>query len=434
MIWKPTNTVKVICTSLLVLSIGRSHPVSAQVQEDVFAPLSMPPACLELRSALDLAAETDPNVMRSLAQEADFEARITEARALRRPNLSGFGRSGIGDTSVVDNAVSNQIGLQLSQRIFDFGDSRLAREEAEANRVSSRYDTDQERLLAARTAGQAYLTYLEADATLNQTSERQDYFAQQRDSLDRLVDVGGATLTELATVAAEVSDAEAFALELAFQKEQALIVINLATGRSDRPCSGLPAQWLSGHTSLMTETDLLANNPQIQSLSSTVDALSAASDRQSKSRLPVLSVVATGSYASIGGFDTFEYRDRVGIDVSVPLYAGNALGASKARARSREQQARSDVRIAERNLMQAYRTSVRRVQILERQLAARAEATKQKQRLLAAAEREQSVGTLTFRELVEIRLDYEASVIALIGVEFDLARQRLEIRFLKGDL
>jgi hypothetical protein len=54
--------------------------------------------------------------------------------------------------------------------------------------------------------------------------------------------------------------------------------------------------------------------------------------------------------------------------------------------------------------------------------------------LIDAAEREQSAGTLTFREMVEIRLDYEQSIVAEITTRYDLAREVLELRLLQGTI
>jgi outer membrane protein len=390
--------------------------------------------CLSLDETLELAADRDPQVMRALAREADFEARVTEARALRRPTLSAFGRSGFGDTSVVDNQVSNQVGLRLSQRIFDFGDSRFAREAAEANSEASRYDTQAERLDAARTAGGAFLTFLDAKEKFEQTSERRSHFVQQLESLDRLLEIGGATLTERATAASEVSDAETYAFELEFRMEQARITMELATGLERLPCQGSDDVNMLEARLLSSEMAVLGNNPELLALRGRADALSAETRRQKRSRLPVLSVVATGSYASIGGFDQFEYRDRIGLDVNVPLYSGNGIRAATQRASAREQQALSDIMIAERELRQTLQITQRRIDILQKQLEARQESSRQKAILIDAAEREQSAGTLTFREMVEIRLDYEQSIVAEITTRYDLAREVLELRLLQGTI
>jgi len=423
----------IVEASVSILSIGLmwASPVAAEEAWDNNLSLD---TCLTLNETLQLAAERDPQVMRALAREADFEARVTEAKALRRPTLSAFGRSGFGDTSVVDNQVSNQVGLRLSQRVFDFGDSRFAREAAEANSEASRFDTQAERLDAARTAGGAFLTFLDAKEKFEQTSQRRSHFVQQLESLDRLLEIGGATLTERATAASEVSDAETYAFELEFRMEQARITLELATGLKRLPCQSENNEAMFEARFLSNEMTVLDNNPELLALRGRADALTAETRRQKRSRLPVLSVVATGSYASIGGFDQFEYRDRIGLDVNVPLYSGNGIKAATQRASAREQQAKSEILIAERELRQTLQITQRRIEILEKQLAARQEASRQKAILIDASEREQSAGTVTFREIVEIRLDYEQSIVAEITTRYDLAGEVLELRLLQGNL
>lgn len=408
-------------------------PVSTVAKDSLQPSGSFMPQCLEFNAALALAAAADPQVLKSIAREYDYEARLTEAKALRRPVLSAFGRSGVGDTSVIDNAVSNQIGLQLSQRVFDFGDARLARKAAEAEIKASQFDTNVEKRNAAQLSGLAYLSALEASEKLNLTRERRTAFKQQLEVLDRLLDAGGATLTERATVASEIADAEVFAFELELIRESALISLRIATGKMLDPCAGTAGRLLETADPAPNETAVLSYDPELNALRRQVDALSAQTMRQERSRLPVLSVVATGSYASIGGFDTFEYRDRIGIDVSVPLYSGNALRAATQRARSREQQARNNLLIAERNLRRTLQTAQTHIVILQRQLTARKAATEQKQRLLEAARREQEAGTLTVRELTEIRIDYENAKIAEISTKYDLARQYLELKTLQSE-
>jgi outer membrane protein TolC len=110
------------------------------------------------------------------------------------------------------------------------------------------------------------------------------------------------------------------------------------------------------------------------------------------------------------------------------------LRAATQRASARKQQAKSDVLIAERELRQTLQITQRYIAILGQQLDARREAKNQKAILLKAAEDEQSAGTLTFRELIEIRLDYEQSVVTEISTRYELARQKLELDFIKGDV
>ena len=424
-----TRTV-LLTLSLCLLASTASRAADAPAPGDASATPD-PLVCLEFESALALAASRDPRVLGSLANEADFDARITEARALFRPNLTAFGRTGAGEASVVDNSISNQIGLQFSQRVLDFGDAKYARRSARANFEASQFETRSTRLNAAAEAGGAYLEILRISEMIERTRDRRSYFVEQLDSLDRLLDTGAATRVERATVAAQVADADVFVLDLRLRKESAEVELEIATGRNQLPCSGAVN---FGEPVGFDVSVALSINPEIRTLRRRADALAADLRRQELARLPVLSLVATGSYASIGGFSQFEYRDRVGIDVSVPLYTGNGLRAARLRAEAREQIARSEVLRVERLLREELETAQRRVVILQEQLQARLEAVRQQTILLDSAGLEQQAGTLTFRELVEIRLDYESATLAEIATRYDLAQQRLDLLVLNGTL
>ena len=82
--------------------------------------------CDPLIDSMRIASETAPEVSVAQARVQRAEADLAEARSLRRPQLSTFGRSGVGDTGLTTNQNDNQVGLRLSQRVFDFGDARLA--------------------------------------------------------------------------------------------------------------------------------------------------------------------------------------------------------------------------------------------------------------------------------------------------------------------
>ncbi len=63
--------------------------------------------------------------------------------------------------------------------------------------------------------------------------------------------------------------------------------------------------------------------------------------RQAGWRLPVVGLVGIVSYVYDDGSEDWDTRDRVGVDVSVPLYTGSALGARNDRARARLSQEES---------------------------------------------------------------------------------------------
>lgn len=426
---------KSLCAVGAVLAIlSGSTSVAQSPTQAAEPPIALDGTCLDFRSALQLSADRDPRTLGSLARELDFNARVTEARSLMRPQISSFARSGFGDTGVVDNGVSNQVGVQISQRVFDFGNAKLSRDAARLNALASTFDTQSERMQAARATGFAILTVLEAKEKIEQTKNRVQYFEQQLESLDRMLSVGGATTTERATVASEIADTKSLMFELALTQESAEIEVELATGLPTPICT-VPNMFSqsTGHD-VANETKILLQNPDVQSLQKQVAGLAAETERQQRSRWPILSLVATGSYASAGGFNQFEYQDRIGIDVRVPIYTGGQLRASTQRASSREQLAKSELVHAQRRLKSDVRTAKARLLILQNQREARLESIKQRGLLVEAADKEYTAGTITYRELIEVRVDYEQVVLGEITTRYDIARLGLELMLLDGDM
>jgi protease secretion system outer membrane protein len=423
------NSVKIMSGACLLGAL-LTAPAMAQ---SVSPPTSSTQSCLRFEDVLKLSALRDPSVTISKAQESEADAEIKDAKSLFRPQISAFGRSGFGDTGVVDSSISNQIGVRASQRVFDFGDSKYARQAATSGFQASLEDTRQAKLQAAQRTGFSYLELIEAEEQIELTKRRRDYFSQQLSAVDSLLSRGAATRTERASVASQLADADAFVLELNFRREQAITQIQIDTGTSAMLCNPSVTQSVLEQKMARLENPEIAaqialdKNPGISALSKRADSLEAIRKREKRSRLPIIDVVATGSYSSIGGFDQFAFRDRIGVDISVPLYSGNAIGARNQRASARHAIARGRVLDAERQLRKDVSIGYRRSLSLQSQLLSRQDVEEQTRLQFEAAEIEQKAGAKTLRDLVEIRLEYEQAGFQRIRTKYDLMRQQLQL-------
>jgi len=341
-------------------------------------------SCLRFEDVLKLSALRDPSVTISKAQESEADAEIKDAKSLFRPQISAF-------------------------------------------------DTRQAKLQAAQRTGFSYLEFVEAEEQIELTKRRRDYFSQQLFAVDNLLSRGAATRTERASVASQLADADAFVLELNFRREQAITQIQIDTGTSAMLCNPSATQSVLKQKMARLENPEIAaqialdKNPGISALSKRADSLEAIRKREKRSRLPIIDVVATGSYSSIGGFDQFAFRDRIGVDISVPLYSGNAIGARNQRASARHAIARGRVLDAERQLRKDVSIGYRRTLSLQSQLLSRQDVEEQTRLQFEAAEIEQKAGAKTLRDLVEIRLEYEQAGFQRIRTKYDLMRQQLQL-------
>lgn len=399
-------------------------------------PAQVSGACLPLVDSMRMAALRSPDVAVAQAQVDGAKADLRFARSLSRPQVSSFARTQTGDAGLTGNAIDNQVGLRASQRLLDFGDARFAREAANARIGAFEQDRLNIESDAARRVALAYISALEAFERKSVTSEREIYFRRQLEALEQALEIGGATRSEVAEVAARLAEAEAERFEIEFLIEQFTLQVATDVNQHVSLCYDrapeLPPT-ADGFSDMDTDLALISN-PAIESARRNLGSLKAERERAKRARLPVVDVVAIGSYTYQNQLNSWEFRDRIGIDVSVPILSGSSINAQRqaasaevARAEAdlvrQRRQLREDILITRRRALSLYAQSVRRASVEERKLEQ-----------FEAAEIEFDAGLKTLPDLVEDRLDYEESRLELIFVKYALLRERLNLLALAGQL
>lgn len=397
-------------------------------------------SCMSLSELMRVGIGQSPEVAVAQSRLDQAEADIDEARSLRRPQVTSFGRTGVGDTGLTSSQIENQVGVRVSQRVYDFGDARLAINAAEFNSESLAYSLASQEAQTAFTIAFAYLAGLEAEEMIGVISQRRDYFARQEAAVTELLARGGATRAERAQVSAQRAEAEADVLELQSQQQQAESRLRAYTGLLVNTCAVGPVTGeLEGGLAGLSSVDLLwdavfSRNPEIAAAQRAVRSLDAQRERERRERLPVIDVVGISSYTYDDQREDWEARDRVGIDVSVPLYTGNAIGARRDRAQARLQQSENELRQLQRDLGERAEVSYRRVLALEAQLSRRQDVAQNQREYFEAIEGEFEFGLGTLPDLVEARLAYESAALDVVRLQFELARERLELLLLADRL
>lgn len=432
------------CISILC---GVATISSAFGQSSIDAPL--PPAnvtqpddslCLSLKNALIISSKQDPAVAIARAQETQADADVTTARSLFRPQISGFGRTGLGNTGLTDSVLQNQIGVRASQRIFDFGDAKFARRAARSSLLASKYDIRQVQLLSALNTGLAYLEAAQAQEQMKVTEQRLGFFAQQLKSIDILLEQGAATRTERANVASRLANTQAAGLEVKFALDSALTQVETDTGLLPNICPDSDhGELLSSLTASIPDresavTIALAKNPNIESLKNRAKSLEAERRREKTGRFPIVNIVGVSAFSSAGSLDTLDQQNRVGLDVSVPIYSGNAQSAANQRAGALKVEADGRLRELERQLSEEVTIAFQRIASLRNQAVSRAEVAKQTRLRFEAAEIEYNAGTRTLAEFIEVRLEFEQAAIDTINIRYDLLRQQIQFLTLTAQL
>ncbi len=396
-------------------------------------------ACISIGEAFKRAASGAPGVQIATARIGESEADFSEAESLFRPRVTGFGRSGAGNTSIVDTGVSNQLGARASQRLFDFGDAKYARLAARSDIEAREYEADREANSAIVQTALAILQLQQVSAQQELTYARRNFFAQQYEASNKLLNEGGATITEIANIASRLAETDAFNLELKFQKERAETEIqsdiqsNIPICEHKLSIEKLVPNSLSIFAEGTAVDTAIANNPSLKALEKRIENLDALNERQKRDRLPVLEVVGTSSYSSFDGFDNFDFNNRVGLDVSVPLIGGT-FRSSTQRASARLNVSRAEKNRAERELEELIKITLKRIRSLEAQIPQLKIIEEQMFVQFESAQREEVIGTKTLSDIIDIRLQYEQAGLRRINNEFDLEREKLNLLEMTGVL
>jgi len=397
--------------------------------------------CIGFPAALRLAAENNPAVSIARSDLDAASAGLTEAKSLRRPQVSAFTQSGFGDEGLVNSAIENQVGLRASQRVFDFGDSRLAREAAEEQILAQRNLVLDAKSRARLEAGLAYIDWFDASERLLATVDRADYFSRELSALEIALETGGATRSEVAEIAAESADADADRYELEFQQQQALTRLQIATRTDQAPCPNeMPVleKFVDVLSEEKTTQDLLWSalhtNGEFQALSRVAKQLDLEAERQKRSRLPVLEVVGITSVTTDRDFEEFEVRERIGFDASIPLLTGSSFSARTNRAKAEASRAGFRADEDRKNLEEQVLSTHKRTLLLNAQLGRRQAVIEHRTIEFDAAKTGYENNLRTLPELVDIRLQLEAARLAEIQTRYTYFRQALTLKSLTGAL
>ena len=384
--------------------------------------------CLPIGTIIDLSKQNSPDARVARAQIGEAESDVTAAKKLFEPQLSLFGRSGAGDTGIIDSGVSNQIGVRASQRVFDFGDSKFAKKAARAGLEAQQYQAQSTSNIAVLSTLRAIIDHQQSIAQSELTAQRRDFFREQKTLTEALLSEGGATITELANVSSRLAEAESFYQELQFVQSRSQTQIRSDILSSRKLCNvELNLEELfpvvqklqaPGYAKQVAREQ----SPFLLELTKRIENLEATFERQRRSRLPVISIVGTGSYASFDRFDDFQFRDRLGVDVSVPL-TGGTIQSEQQRASARSSIAKAEYARALRAAEENIDITLHRIKSLKEQLVHLRETEKQMKLRFDSAQIEKDAGVRTLQDLIEVRLEYEQAGLTRIGAEFEVERQ-----------
>ena len=378
-----------------------------------------------LESALIAAYTRNPTILAQRKARGVSVEQLEQAKSRGRPQVGlsassayarnesnqGFGGAAAADSYTIDG-VTNTLGLQATQSLYSGGAIAAGVSQARAGLKAS---DEQVRSAEQTLILQVIAAYLDVSTAESEVDIRRNNVAvlkkQVQAAQDRF-DVGEVTRTDVAQAEARFSGSEA---QLATSR--ATLEANRATyeelvGRHPVQLETVPEAPARPDTIEVALASAMDNNPDLMALKANVEAAEYAIKSAKGARRPNVSVSAAAGLSRSEYDDAIEQENAsVTANLSIPLYQGGALSSQVRSAQLQRDQAKYQLRAAERNLTANVARSWHSVIATERAIAASERQVGAAEIAFEGAEQELAVGLRTTldvldqeQELLEARL------------------------------
>ncbi|MFH1599065.1 MAG: TolC family outer membrane protein [Pseudomonadota bacterium] len=368
------------------------HPLASAI---LLAATAGSVSAADLMDAYEMARQSDPVLSAAESRSFAQDEGVVQSRAALLPQLSGdvtysrtetdFSGSQAFGTVVQPPSESSSEntnsgwGISLRQSIFDFGNyTRLGAARARAGQVEAEYEAAQDALVVR--VADAYFNVLTAIETLASSRAEERSVKRQLDQAEKRLEVGLAPITDVHEARARFDTARANAIAAANALDDAREALAEITGTQVNNLQGLAPDYVPEVPEGLLEQDWVAiameYNPTLLARELAVAAAEKDIGTARSGHLPSLALTAGYSDGDGDGsndifsptpgsnsFDNSAQTTRVGLTLSVPLFAGGAT-------QSGVRQAVHFRDIATDQLEQERRAVVRQTRNAERSLGA----------------------------------------------------------------
>lgn len=338
------------------------------------------PASAEtLTDALIRAFRTSPLLEASRASLRGLDEAIAQARAERRPQVSGFASATANRrlrTSTTDTDVLSA-GLQASLLLYDGGATDAAIKSAVASVTAARADLRDVEQLVLFEAVQAYMDVRRDQEFVALAENDVQVLEEQLDAAREQFEVGEITRTDVSLTEAQLAESRASLSAARGQLQTSEANYLAAVGslpidlQPPPPAPALPS-------SLAEATQIaLRRNPDIVAAQYAEQAAVYDYERAVAARRPRLSADARVNWQDAGEAGTnTERRDvlgQVGVEATVPLYSGGATSSLIRRAQALVERRQSELQARGREVTEAVAAAWTQLEVAEAQIPARRE-------------------------------------------------------------
>jgi outer membrane protein len=310
----------------------------------------------DLLEAYEMARQSDPVLSASESRSLATGEGVVQSRAALLPQLDGSvswsrtqsdstGGQAIGAIVQPPSESSNEStsrgwGVNLRQSIYDHGNyTRLSAARARAAQAEADYKAAQDELVVRVST--AYFNVLTAIETLASSRAEERSVKRQLDQAEKRLEVGLAPITDVHEARARFDTARANAIAAANALDDAREALAEITGTDTGNLKGLSKDYKPTDPTDLISQDWVAvameNNPSLLARELAVTAAEKDIATARSGHLPSLGLTASYSdgngygdndiFAPVPGSTSFENTSestRVGVTLSVPLYAGGA--------------------------------------------------------------------------------------------------------------
>lgn len=310
----------------------------------LLATAAMPAFASDFSEALEAAYSNNPRIMAERQRQEQTDEGVAQALSNLRPNVSanyGIGkqRSAINQGDWHNSTYQNR-GLTVSEPLFRGGGTWASYQSSKQRVKAGQFrlaDTEQQVLLDAVTA---YMDVVQSSAILELSRNNRDVLEKQLKASKERFDVGEVTRTDVAQSQARLSSAKSQVIAAEGQVIAAIAAFERIVGYKPRGVLAMPDQLPELPLKLADAVDIArSNNPQVLSTFHLAKSAHYDVDTSISTLLPQVALVGSMNRQSgmgLPGESQFD-QDRIGINVTIPLYQS---GAEYSRVREAESAAR----------------------------------------------------------------------------------------------
>lgn len=388
--------------------------------------------CLSLQNALAFSQQRDPSIGAAGAQVVGAEARLKGVRSDWRPQISAFAQTNDGPSGLGDGRTNNQVGLSVSQRLYDFGRGRLEQDSASARIAQADYALDGVKNNVATMTASTFLSALRASERVEAARQRKAYLANLVGGLQSRLQANAITAAEKARIEAEYALAESDLIREELILAAARSDLRILTGSELQNCQHL-AQFDGFISTRLPATMMeivdhaVATHPDILAAQSEQAALQAELKVAARFRAPVVELQGVAAVANEDFSEEFETETRVGVNVTAPLYGFGRHSARKQEAAANLQVVKLSLDRSRRDIEQQVTLIWTRAVAYEALAASQASARDSLRAEAAALLREFEHGLRPYQDVLQAEAGVQNAILQEIEARYLEREQRLHL-------